>query len=45
MMELFEKIVEGFESLIIFVKHSILDVWQGSEKPLLLMLISAWGKI
>ena len=30
-MELFEKIIEGFESLTIFEKHSILNVWQGSE--------------
>ena len=30
-MERLEKIVEGFESLTIFAKHSILDVCQGSE--------------
>ena len=30
-MELFEKIIENFESLTIFEKRSILNVWQGSE--------------
>ena len=30
-MELFEKIIEDFESLAVFDKRSILNVWQGSE--------------
>ena len=30
-MEHFAKIVNGFQALTIFAKHSILDVWQGSE--------------
>ena len=30
-IELFAKIVNGFQPLIIFTKSSILDVWQGSE--------------
>ena len=30
-MERFEKIIEGFEPLIIFAKRSILNFWQGSE--------------
>ena len=30
-MELFEKIIEGFEPLTIFEKRSILNFWQGSE--------------
>ena len=30
-MELFEKLVNGFQLLTIFIKSSILDVWQGSE--------------
>ena len=30
-MECFAKIVNGFQSLIIFAKCSNLDVWQGSE--------------
>ena len=28
---IFVKIVNGWNSLTIFAKHSILDVWQGSE--------------
>ena len=31
MMELFSKKVNGFKSLIIFAKRSILDVWQDFE--------------
>ena len=30
-MECFTKIVNGFKQLTIFSKHSILDVWEGSE--------------
>ena len=30
-MESFAKIVNGFQSLTIFAKRYILDVWQGSE--------------
>ena len=30
-MELFAKIIKNEESLTIFAKTSILDVWQGSE--------------
>ena len=30
-MELFAKIVHGFQSLFIFAKSSISDVWHGSE--------------
>ena len=30
-MDSFAKIVNGVQPLIIFAKHSILDVWQGSE--------------
>ena len=30
-IELFEKVVNGFQPLTIFEKSSILDVWQGSE--------------
>ena len=30
-MELFAKIVNGFQLLAIFAKNSILDVWQASE--------------
>ena len=30
-VELFEKIIEDFESLAVFDKRSILNVWQGSE--------------
>ena len=31
MMEVFTKIVRGFQPLIIFTKSSIIDVWQGSQ--------------
>ena len=31
-MELFLKIVNGWNSLTIFPKNSILDVWQGAEQ-------------
>ena len=31
LLELFLKLVSGFQLLTIFAKSSILDVWQGSE--------------
>ena len=30
-MERFADVINGFQPLTIFAKHSILDVWQGSE--------------
>ena len=30
-MELFAKILEGFQPLTVFEKNSVLDVWLGSE--------------
>ena len=30
-MEYFAKIVDGIKLLTFFVKHSILDIWQGSD--------------
>ena len=33
-MEYFAKIVNGFETLTIFAKRSVLDVWQGLNTPL-----------
>ena len=38
-MKRFAKRIIGFYLLTIFVKHSILDVWQGSEQGSVAILI------
>ena len=39
-MELFVKIVNGFQSLIVFAKSSVLDVWLGSENVSEIFILS-----
>ena len=39
-MEYFTKIVTRYKSLTIFTKHSILDVWQGSEYACVLQYLA-----
>ena len=43
-MECFEKVVESFELLTIFVKRYILDVWQSSEYGSAADTFSSLGK-
>ena len=43
-MNCFEKVVDGFELLTIFTKHSILDVWLGSEYGYAANTYSSLGK-
>ena len=43
-MDLFEKVVDCVELPTIFTKHSILDVWQGSEYDSAASTSSSLGK-